>query len=253
MGQDVTNNIEYLVELKHSTKEALGSIRHWEGLSVASEGQSIWVKGFTASQMQSAALKAIPFIQRYSSKQGKLFPFGKLLPVRNIPALLWTPIERAIRLELPSLNHNFFEFQERISLSLIPSEKEQNAVGMRTTVAYLEAYIQTAPAVRLEHLRWSLIGTQMVFLLGTPVLALPGQMYWNRGNFLLPVGYDLDLYLLANAFDTNVNPDNDNWLVWTEASNYYFLPKTKFEQLSIGSFRLTQQGLRVSPTKENDT
>lgn len=253
MGQNVTNNIEYLIALKHSKKEVLSSIRHWQGLSIASEGQSIWVKGFKEEQMQSATLNSIPFIQRYTSKQGKLFPFGKLLPVRNIPALLWTPIERAIRLELPSLNHNFFEFQEGISLALLPSEQEKAAIGMRTTLDYLEAFIQTAPTVRLEHLRWTLIGTQMVFLLGTPTLALPGQMYWNRGNFLLPVGYDLNFPLLGSYFDAKINPENDNWVVWTEASDYYFLPKTKFEHLSIGSFRLTQERLSAIPTNENDT
>ena len=206
MGNHAANDLIYLISIKQSEVEQLGMIRHWEGLSLGHEADTIWVKGFTVEQIESVALKRIPFIQRYRSEYGKLFPFDSLLPLRNEPALLWTPILRALRVQLPPLNHNFFGLSDNIQLKLVPSQQEQQAMAMIVALTHLQAYLHTAPRIRLEMLQWCLIGEQQAFLLGKPLLPLPGNTYWNQGNFFLPAGLDFDLHLMAKPLDQKLNP-----------------------------------------------
>ena len=161
------------------------------------------------------------------------------MPVRKLPSgLSWTPLEKAMPLEHPSYNHNYFGLSERLSVRLVPSEREEEPVALLLSLQQLGDYIQTAPAVRLEPLSW-VIADDQALVVGRPLLPLPGKSYWRRGNHLLPAGLDMEWTVLAETLDRQLNPDGNCWLVWDEDGSYLSVPRLGCRPLSISSFRLS--------------
>ncbi|OFY83688.1 MAG: hypothetical protein A3F72_12805 [Bacteroidetes bacterium RIFCSPLOWO2_12_FULL_35_15] len=239
MAQNASNDLSYYLVLDEVLKSNLGSIRSWNNLKIAFDEKQIWVKDLDYVQINSLEIKSIPYKTIFYAKQGKLFLLNSLLPNRNIPSLLWTAIDRALPIKLPSFNHNYFGIQEKISISIIPSEMENEAVAMATTVDSLKQFIETAPAIRLQKLNWVLLNNDRVFLFGKPLLPINGDVYWKRGDSILPTGFDFDLSLLSDTLNNILNPENLFLVVWNIDSTYSLIAKDELQQLSLSSFRKT--------------
>ncbi len=236
MANHAENNLSYWIELNIKQEEDLGTIRHWDNLKVGFENQSIWLKGFTVEQINSVTLKSIPFIKRYYAQEGKLFRFNSRLPQQNIPSVLWTPIERGLQVTLPKMNFNYFGMDEKIKIKLVESEIEKPIISMLTSLERLSAYIYTAPEIRLEQLKWCIINSQKILLIGAPLLPIQGDALWRRGDFLIPAGFDFDQYLLTDILNEKINTNN-SWVLWNRDSNYFLIDKNALMPLSIASFR----------------
>lgn len=237
MAKDVANDLRYLVELDKKGAENLGSIRHWTNLQVGFEGASIWIKGFSFEQINASEVLSIPFVKRYREEGGKLFPYHSRLPARPAPNVLWTPMERGLAVTLPKLNFNYFGMEEQFMMQLLPSKEETTAIAMLLSKQQLEAYIQAAPKIRLKKIQWVILGDHQVFLLGRPLLPIPGAVFWQRGDFILPSGWDFELPLLVETFNEKINPGKKNWVLWNEEGQYFLIEKNKLQTLSIASFR----------------
>lgn len=241
MAIDTTGSISYYLSLAGEHAAYLGTIRHWENLKIAYEGNVVWVKDLSPVQVDSLEVKSIPFKELYYAQDGKLFLKGSLLPSRNLPSLLWTPIGRGLAVTLPAYNHNYFGLTGNVNIRLAPSEKETESLALRVNINVLQNYIVTAPAIRLEGLQWTVLGAIEALLLGAPLLPLQGQAFWRRGDFLLPAGFDLELYAVSDDLSQLLNPEGDSWILWQEDGRYSKLDKQAFTPLSISSFRLTME------------
>ncbi len=240
MAQNASDDIGYFLLLDEVHKADLGTIRVWSNLKIAFDGKDIWVKDFTHQQIHSVEVKSIPYKTIFYSKGAKLYLHNSLLPDRNIPAsLLWTQIDRALPISLPDLNHNYFGIQEKISIALVASETEAEAVAMITSLDVLKQYIETAPAIRLEHLFWTILQNKDVLLIGKPLLPITGQTYWRQEDVLLPVGFDFDLSILAGKLIDTINPGRRGIVLWNQENRYLFIDKNAFQPLSLSSFRNT--------------
>lgn len=239
MATDTSNTINYYLCLKKEQIEHLGSIRLWSNLKAAFEGTKIWVTGFEQYQIESLEVKTIPYKTIFDEHDGKLHLHNSLLPERNIPSLLWTKIDRALPIELPSLNHNFFGIEEQISMQLIASETEAPAIAMVTSVDRLKAYIETAPSIRLQNLKWAVLENNEVFILGQPLLPITGNVFWQRADFIIPVGFDFELSLLVNTLNNVLNTGRKSLIIWNKDSSYFKIGHTDLQRLSLSSFRQT--------------
>ena len=114
MAQNAADDIDFFLLLNDAYKSDLGTIRIWNNLKVAFDEKHIWVKDFTHNQINSIEVKSIPYKTIFYSKGAKLYLQNSLLPDRNIPAsLLWTSIDRALPIRLPSFNHNILVFRKK--------------------------------------------------------------------------------------------------------------------------------------------
>jgi hypothetical protein len=229
----------FFLKINSEHKELLAVIRSWDNLKIASDSPYIWVKDFTANQLESKELHQIPYAIIYELKENLLFQKGSLLPSLKLPSeLLWTPILRALPLELPSFNHNFFGINEQVDLQILPSEAEQEAFVLVTTFEEAEKYITTAPEIRLQQLQWIIINSKVV-LFGTPLLPIQGETYWKNNNFLLPSGFDFEFPVLSNLIHQKINTKPDEWVFWRKDATYFTISKQDLKPLTISSFRLT--------------
>lgn len=245
MANNVANDIVYYLAVDNKNKTDLANIRRWDNLKVAFDETVIWVKHFSYVQIHSLEVKSIPYKTVYYAKEGKLYLLNSLLPNKNIPSLLWTSIDRALPVQLPSFNHNYFGIDEQIEINIIPSEIEKDTVAVIATLADLKDYIYTAPDIRLQKIKWCILNNDKVLLIGTPLLPIKGIAFWQRNNFLLQSGYDFDLFALTDLVNNVLNPDNENWIILDTDASYFPVEKIALQQLSISSFKLTIQNISV--------
>jgi len=240
MAADLSKDVIYLLEIGRPHLDYLGPVRHWGQLRIAASPDGYWVRGLTAEQVESTEIRSIPFKKLYYQYEGQpqlLFPYGGAVPVKKLPStLLWTPLEKAMPLEHPAYNHNYFGLTEKLSIRLVASGSEEEPVALLVPMQQLEVYIQMAPAVRLEPLLWVIVDDRAL-VLGRPLLPLPGKSYWQRGNHLLPAGMDFEWSVLAPTLEKELDPEC--WLVWDEDGSYVAVQKQACRPLSISSFRLS--------------
>jgi hypothetical protein len=241
MEKNASNDLNYFLKTEIRHKNDLGNIRHWANLKSGVEGDFIWVKDFDYAQISSLEVKSIPYKTIFYATGGKLFLLESQLPDCTIPSLLWSPIDRALPVTLPSFNHNYFGLSEKISVKIISSEKEAEAVAMITSIDRLKEYIEKAPAIRINNLVWTIINGNKVFLYGQPLLPIDGEAYWQRGQAILPAGFDLELYSLTDSINYLIDPGKDFLVVWNKDNTYALINKEDLEPLSLSSFRLSIQ------------
>lgn len=239
MAENATNHLVNYAKLDSSMIEKLSEIRNWENISIAFEGKDIWLKGMRDDQTKSKELKCIPHIQLFYSQKGKLFPIGSMLPAGNEPSLLWTPIYRGIKVEIPNHNHNHFGINGNIPVKIIRSDEEKEAIGMITSLKTLEAFVLNSANIRLKNIQWVIINQDQAFLLGKPILPITGETYWRSGDFFLPTGYCLDLAFLSKDIDLKLNSNQLNLIIWDTDSKYFAIDKLQMAPLTISSFRKT--------------
>lgn len=237
MAENSSDGVTWYLEIPTRHKEVLGAIRHWDNLKVGVDGETTWVKDFNSSQIESVTVKILPFKEVYYSRGPKLFPYGSGLPVKNIPSLLWSPIDRLLQVTLTGFNHNYFGVQEKIDISVVRSNVEREAVALLVAADDLLKYLETAAVARVQNIDWVMMGDKAL-LKGTPLLPLSGLAYWQQGMSFLPAGYDLDLPVLAEVYDSML-ADGVHYIVWDKSSTFTRIPLNAFRQLSIGSFRNT--------------
>lgn len=242
MANHVTNHVTYYLHIKSQFKIDLAGIRHWNNLKVGFENDDIWVKDLDYVQINSVDVKSIPYKTLYYENDGKLFLVNSQLPHCNVPSLLWTPINRAFPITLPSLNHNLFEINSTAKIEIIPSSLEQESVGILVDLLVLKQYLLTAPAIRLKNLSWCIVN-QQALILGKPFLPINGLSVWQNNNHLLPNGYTFNFKPISYELNQILNTDATSYLLWQNNGNYTIIEKENLMPLSISSFKQTENNL----------
>ena len=241
MENDASNNIgsPWIIEIPIENKEYLGQIRHWSNLKISLNEGFFYIKDVTFEQLNSKDLLSIQNTKIYIEKDNLLFLKNSLLPLKKMPSgLLWTPISRFIFVELPTLNHNFFGINETIDIKIISSNIEKQSFAILTSKEIVSNYIQTAPKVRLQNLKWVIVNNE-ILIIGTPILPIQGATFWLLNDFLIPTGFDFEFSILSELLQEKMNFDKENFIFWTQDNTHFKIAKELFQDLSISSFRLT--------------
>lgn len=241
METDLTQGVtEYWLRLPIKYKDKLAQIRVWTSLRMATDMDDIWVRGIAQSQLHSPEIRSIPFKKIYFQHDNALFLLGGNVPEERLKtSLLWSPIHKALPVETPDYNFNYFGIEDRIELKIVASTIERNAAAQLIPLETLDDIIPKMPAIRLQHINWVLINDKAL-LLGAPVLSMPGKTYWQTQNFLLPAGYDFEYPELSSYFNKITNPENDSFIVMQTDHSFIKIAKENFQKLTISSYRLSR-------------
>lgn len=242
MAEDSSNSIKtFWAELPKADEDFLGAIRDWKNVQIAMDEEVIWLKGFTDEQAASSDIQQLPNFILYELRDGLLFRKDALVPSKKMrTALLWTPIDKALKLTFPISNNNFFGINEKIDVKLKPSEEEQPAMALLCSISEIKEAIITIPKFKLEKLDWIVINDKALFL-GTPLLSFPGKTFWSKDGHLLPTGFDFEFKNLSSSLQRKYNECNEDWLLWSENGSVLNIKKEDLRKLSVSSFRLTEK------------
>lgn len=242
MAKDSPNGIkEYWAELPLSDEDFLGSIRDWKNVQISREDDVIWLKGFTDEQAVSPEIQQLPNFLLYELRDGLLFRKDALVPSKKVrTALLWTPIDKALKLTFPISNNNFFGINEKLEIKLKPIEEEQPAMALLSSISEIKDTIIALPKFKLEKLDWIIINDKALFV-GIPLLSFPGKTYWTKDGHLLPTGFDFEFKNLSSLLQRKYNENQEYWILWYEDGSYLNINKNDLRKLSVSSFRLTEK------------
>ncbi|MCJ7934803.1 MAG: hypothetical protein MUW56_14530 [Chryseobacterium sp.] len=242
MAEDSSKHIkEFWAELPRTDEDFLGSVRDWKNVQLAVDEETIWLKGFTEEQAVSSEIHQLPDLLLYELRDGLLFRKEALVPSKKMrTALLWTPIDKALRLSFPVSNQNYSGIREKVPVRLKESTEEQPVIALLNRISDIRESIEVLPKFKLEKIKWVVIGDQAL-LFGTPLLSLPGKTYWAKEGHLLPAGLDFEFKNISTLLQQKYNKESDGWLLWDENGNYLSVKNTDFRQLSVSSFRLTEK------------
>ena len=244
MAENAPSGVSYYLLIDKTYQDHIAPLRKWTHLKVAFDKESIWITNFDTAQITSATVKSIPYSLTFYSKAGQLYLQHSLLPDRKEPNLLWTPIERAFPIKPQKFNHNYFGIDEKIEMAIVPEETPTEAEVLLTTMQELRSYVETAPAIRLKHIRWVVVNAEDALLFGRPFLPINGKAYWTRQNAVIPVGYNFELSLLTDLITEKANPNSNAWIVWNLDATYYRLEKDLLAPLTLSSVRKTLSELK---------
>ncbi|REC51615.1 hypothetical protein DRF62_17060 [Chryseobacterium piscium] len=242
MAEDSSNSIKiFWAELPKADEDFLGEIRDWKNVQIAIDEEIIWLKGFTDEQVASSEIQQLPNFILYELRDGLLFRKDALVPSKKMrTALLWTPIDKALKLTFPISNNNFFGIDEKIEVKLKPSEEEQPAMALLCSISEIKDVIIATPKFKLEKLDWIVINDKALFM-GTPLLGFPGKTFWLKDDHLLPTGFDFEFKNLSSLLQRKYNECNEDWLLWSETGSILNIKKEDLRKLSVSSFRLTEK------------
>ncbi|MCD0455697.1 hypothetical protein LPB85_09650 [Chryseobacterium sp. LC2016-27] len=242
MAEDSSNSIKtFWAELPKADEDLLGAIRDWKNVQIAMDEEIIWLKGFTDEQAASSEIQQLSNFILYELRDGLLFRKEALVPSKKMrTALLWTPIDKALKLTFPISNNNFFGINEKVEVKLKSSEEEQPAMALLCSISEIKEVIITTPKFKLEKLSWIIINDKALFM-GTPLLSFPGKTFWLKDDHLLPTGFDFEFKDLSSLLQRKYNECNEDWLLWSENGSVLSINKENFRKLSVSSFRLTEK------------
>lgn len=242
MAKDPSGSVkEFWAELPKADEDFLGSIRDWKNIHIASDGEVIWLKGFTDEQAVSPEIQQLPNVLLYELRNGLLFRLNALVPTKKMrTALLWTVIDKALKLHFPISNNNFFGIDEKIEVRLKPSEEEQPATALLCVISEIKDSIIALPKFKLENLNWIVINEHALFM-GKPLLSFRGKTYWSKDGHLLPTGFDFEFKNMSSLLQRKYNATQEQWLLWNEDGTVLHINKEDFRKLSVSSFRLTEK------------
>lgn len=242
MAEDPSKRLkDFWAELSRADEDFLGSIRDWKNIQIALEDEVIWLKGFTEEQVVSSEIQQLPDFLLYELRDGLLFRKDALVPSKKMrTALLWSSIDKALRLVFPPSNQNFFGINEKVEVKLKQSNEEQPAAALLSSMSEIKEMIIALPKFKLEKMDWIIIDDKALFL-GTPLLSFRGKTYWEKDGHLLPTGFDFEFKNLSSLLQRKYNELQQQWLLWQKDGSYLSIDKKDFRKLSASSYRLTEK------------
>lgn len=217
----------------------LGNFRSMSNLSVANHGTEVWLRYPSVNVELKKQLSRLPAMFTYlENEDGLLFLKDSSTPIKKMPVLTWQPIENFIPIELPIAALPASK-APTYHLKIVPSSSYQAGSLLRLSLDVWKQYAETAPAIRLESLRFALSEDGEVLVMGVPLPALPGEEYWLQGKILLPSGYDFEWPIIATLFAEKENLDNKALILMDKNSTW--------QKIELQNFvKATRMGIRRS-------
>ncbi len=237
MASHAHDDIEYWISVDSSARSALFSLRKWRHLKIATdEAKQIWVRGLNQKEINSKEVLRIPFIKRYYLLGAQLFPFGKKMPERTEPNLLWSPIRRGLKITLPKENFNYFGLDQTFSINLVPSTIVQPARMSIVALKDLRTYVDDAYDIRMQNLQWAILDDGRAIIYGSPLLPIQGVDFYEVACFLIPLGYAVRHKKMIGTYAKALGDGNKYWYVINEENQITKLNRSDFMPLNKGSF-----------------
>lgn len=243
MATDAHNGIEIIAHLPTNSRETFRQIWHLDSIHIAKTDDGYWLKGFSHEDLGSAALRSMPNLHLFELKEQLLYKKGNRVPERKLPTgMLWHPIQRALKITLPSFNENLFEIHGKLTIELKSTSEEQAVFASVVKLDDLSKYVDTVPNHYFNDLKWCIFDAVHAFLVGPKVLPLVSTRYWKFHNLLIPVGYDFKHpFLKQIIIDSKTKSVKDEWWVLDPSADYFAIPNDHLIPLNRASVKFTTQ------------
>ena len=229
---------EYLLILTQEEHASLGTVRSLTNLQVAEDGH-LYVRGIDEVTFADKRIKQLPVLHTYVlDEQERLFPLQGVTPVGKLQPLMWMPIATFIDIELP-VSAMPARLRSKLTVRLIPANNTREGFALLTKLTTWKAYAETAPASRLEHLKFAAASNGDVVITGTPLPPVQGKEFYKEKDILLPAGYAFEVPIAADILLRKLHRDH-SVLMFLASGDWYQIPAASFVKATRSAVRLTE-------------
>lgn len=231
---------ELLLLLREKDLESLGAVRCIPQLRAARHEGMIWLRGVFGQAGPPLPVRRLPAVRSFAvDAQEQLFPPGALTPTGTLPGLDWQDLPFFLPVELP-VSALPGTIDAGVLPRLVPGDGGQKSIALKTGWTGWAAYVETAPQVRLEALRFAASEQREALILGDMLPPLPGTEYWMRDGTCLPAGFDFEFPALAGLFSRKHNPGGEAILLFDESGRWEKIDLNHILPAKRSAVRMTQ-------------
>lgn len=234
MSRPWTITLEYKLE-------SVAVLRCEPGLELGSQQDQLWLKSDGHVMIDSLLVKQLPATARYYiDDEKRLFRLGEITPSGSLPDLKWEPIAEAIPIGKPVAAMPA-DVKTRFPIQLMRASQEREPKALLLPFASLAAWVEDAPAFRMEKLRFAVSERGETLVLGSPLPPLPGQAFWRERSLLFPAGYALQIPEMAVLIEQKIRTEypDSHVLMFHVDANWEVLENADFQPLSRSAVRNT--------------
>jgi hypothetical protein len=182
-------NSPWVIRLSASDHGALAALRLTDGIEVAVDGASLWLRSRKAGEEMTGALRRLPAVARYEwLGEHRLRPWEARIPSERLPSLRWEPLAGWMRVQTPVASSPAWP-PAPAGLRLVRTGDEQAPDLLQTSLTAWADFVEQAAFIRLQPLRFAADERGQVLVRGTPLPPLSGQRFVVQGDVAVPAGF----------------------------------------------------------------
>ena len=218
---------------------SLASHRHHDGWEVGlSEGDTCFLR-VANTPFHEKVLSVLPCLKRWTlDEKGQLIPIGKSLPELELPPLNWLPLHTLLPAIPASVSENE-TFFGNLFFFLQADTQIREPTAIRLPFSTFAKWAETASSIRLARLTFAVSENHEVLVLGTPLPPLNGQSLYSDGQLLIPCGFALPPFFLADEIPVS----RDQRLLVESDHSVHVIGSELFVQASRAAIRLTSHSI----------
>lgn len=211
---------EFVALLSEKDRSALYSIRTLPKVQAAvfveSDVAQMWLRGIFGKEKPPIEIQKLPIQQVFVLKEGLLFPNGGLTPLSKLPNLKWQLLTDFMPIELPTSAFPAV-VETTTAVRLVVSEQEQKGVALLTDFKDWLNYVETAPDIRLQLLKFAASNTGKVVIIGTILPPIQGQTFWQDEHVLIPCGQAFEWAMTARLLSKKYKLTKNALLLFSDS------------------------------------
>jgi hypothetical protein len=215
--------------LEEKYQDYIGTIRTVKGWVACRQKDQIWLKGPLNNDRNQLLISSLPVLASYElDEQNRLFPKGKLTPVDQLEGWEWEKLSDFVRVEMPVSALPARQVNP-ISISLVRNENSYPAYALQTSFAAWKNYVDEAPLVRLQALKFVVSSLDEVLIIGEPLPPIPGKSYWLNEDLLMPAGFNFDPPFLGQLLNQKLKVQTPSYILFNEEAKQDIIPVDLFK------------------------
>lgn len=235
-------NARWAVQLASQQEPMAAALRSFPGVEVCLHAGSLWLRGPRDGGPIERAMWLLPGLRYDLAADGKLTPWNHLLPASHCPEGPWQSLAGFVRPDIsaPTLPG---QCAQRVTLSLVRSTIERPAALLLLDAPTWQAYINTAPSVRLKRLHFALSEEGFVLVRGKPLPSLPGTPFTLDAGIALPCGYVWSPAVSASVVAESLALAGDDMALYAPDGTCQILPEAAWVPVSRSAVRISLEGV----------
>ncbi len=229
---------EWAVQFEPNDTASAATLRGVPDVRACVDDGCVWVR-VPAGEQSDSIVVTLRGRRFRVLEDGQLVAAHERVPGAWLPNGPWQPVDEFINVEVPVARFAVPP-ATRVSLSLTRSTSETMANAMLTDIRSWHAFIDMAPQVRIDCLRFAISSDERVFVLGEPLPSLPGTRLSVTSGIAVPCGLTWSPTVDAETVRRVFNVDHDAMVLWTATDEWEVISSDSIVRASRSAVRAMQ-------------
>jgi hypothetical protein len=234
-------SLRWAVSLRAADSRSVAVLRLVPGIEALETADELWLRGTASDERIDLMLRQLPEAARFEVlADDQLRPEGKRLPRGRLPQGTWIALQSLAAVELPVATLAAPP-TERIPFRCVRSGTMEEATVLLTNLNNWQAFGTGASQVRLNRLTFAVSSDGRVIVRGTPLPAIAGDRFYERGGIALACGWALPRWLDSGAARAALGIDADDLALFSHPGNWEFIPSDQFVRATRSAIRMSAE------------